>query len=980
MFKIFQIIAILAVSISFSQQCVASWTNGQTYSSGSQISFNGESYTACQWVAAGDYPGSTAGVIGNSCGWNGSASVIWQSTGSCTGGTSVTILSSSSLTYSSSTIVYGNSSSSDVSSSSSSSMISSSSFEDNEAGTEAIYDRNVVKRCQISGTEENNTQACLDPQTLAGSLIRVPGNITRIDQDGLSICQIVNDETRPTAVFFILDQSGSMGNTNDLNKIADNAFEDAIDHLVSLDSTAHIGFVGFSSGTVDSTYVQPNLGTSSHVQTLKDKIVAHYGGGTEPFDALVRANTDLADPKYDDFNKAIVFLGDGAISETRENIRSAVANGVAIHGIYLNANLNDQGTSLSNMVQDAPSGTFNRITQASDILGIMENILDNIIEVQTPSSVTVTNSDLNISGTSDINSLVQQADSSWKLPLDKDIPLQPGKNNISLITNYSSNTGMTNSVPVNFQIELVDFTINDDIPITGTVFQSSCFEWAKLEIQNPKTLDEVDYVNQEFDSLTFHYQTLEPEGQGDTLTLQVTTLTYLDTIILKIPRSDIVDNLHRYFKTLPINWNVDADTDNLELELSAVDSVFVQWNHPVDARDNASAKTLVFWGLPSVAQTELYDVDGNGQLDSMAFSFNSEILPSAIPFLDWKLPWIGSNQSPIIMDNDYIQLQVDPQDSLKAYAIIDETKVGYFTGIQDSLGVLSLEHIYPGDSPLSNQTYDSITVIDYMAPVIFKAQAQVLSQKNGESQLVLNFSENIVQEEFLDIVDMRFTNQPSRFFDYDPSTVIRVENQRSVQLNYGEKYGIDFKFLPKDSLRFEPGLVQDLAGNASREDHELVPVQLELALDLEVLDFVTIDPADFVNKPKFEMQAYDLNTDVQSIMENKGAISAAIGPFRGNELDSLKTAENTSWKWSVDIFDNIGQFVAKFRGEIKCDDEAFLYEGATSCMDSDGAQFLFTWNNKTMNHRIVGSGVYIMHVRIQDQEDLLVKVGVQRQN
>lgn len=992
--NLLKIFAIFSLTIAYSQTCDTPWDYGNTYNAGEQVSHNHVNYVACQWAGSGIYPGSASGHASAACGWDASASqsTIWREVGPCTGGTSFIAISSSSfqqvssssLTYSSSNVVYSHTEdTTSVSSSegSSSSSTQGTSFSDNNAEDEAIIDRQTIKRCQISGQTSNDIQSCLDPQTLEGSIIQVPGNITRIDKNGLSVCQIVDEEPRPTVVFFILDQSGSMGGNgtgNDPSGIAAEAFEDAIEHLASLDSTSHVGFTGFSSDLIDSTYVEPAQLSPTHIQLLKNKIIADYASGTHPFNALVKANTDLAHSKYDGYNKAIVILNDGDIGDTRDEVRSAVALGVPVHGIYLNSNGSDPGQTLQDLVTDAPSGTFNRIYQPSDVLPIMESLINNLIQVQTPSSVSISNTDLGISGTSDINSLTQQADSSWKLPLDKDIPLQPGKNNISLITTYSSNGGFTLDVPVNFQIELLPETLNDDIPIDGTVFSSTCYEWARLEIQNPEDQLETRHINQEFDSIRVYYRTIEPGGQGDSILLKLTTLHYLDTLEIYVPRQSDSNGLHEYWMNVPIDWNVEQNLANQILELSAVDSVYALWEHPVDKRDNAYTKSLVFWGLPTLSVANFYDRDGNGKMDSVGFEFRSEVLSTALPYLDFDLSWLDNNQQYFILSDSLWNMVVDPEDSLKAYALPSEDQLGYLTGFHDTLGVLILKHLYPDSSVLQDTTFYNLKTKDYMSPVLYSASADFEGNSDENSKLLLKYTEPLQGSLLRDQLEFEFTNQSHRDFQYDSSQVEVISNQRSSLISYGSEYGEVFRFLPKDSMRLAPTLVEDLAGNFSREDHTLIPIKLKLALNVDVKDYTIVYDEDTKDLPKHTMESYDLNSDINSIIEERGAIAVGLGPFRGNEVDSLATVENTKWDWEVQIFDNIGQFVVNFKGVIKCDDEAFKYNGASNCMDSEGIQFIFTWNNKTNTNRLVGSGVYIMRVRVSGQDDLTIPVGVRR--
>lgn len=990
MIQMIVVLFVVAGSHVWGQSCATPWADGNGYPGGTQLSYNNVNYSTCLWTNSGIHPGANVegGGIGPSCGWNGALNVTvnWIEIGPCVGGVAISSVQVSSSQTTSSSSAANSSvaviSSAQVSSSSQTSSESNSSQNISSSDDTPInvnFNRNVVKRCQVSGTESGNVQACLDPSSLEGAIINVPSNVTRIEKDGLSICQIVSDEVLPTVVFFILDHSGSMANTNDPLRIADDAFRDAVDQLQSLDSRAHAGYIAFSSGIKNESYTAPGLLDNTYINTLKGRINDSYGGGTAPSTALARANQNLLDSKYDGYNRAIVFLGDGVFNESRNTIKSAVKDGVPVHAIYLNNNPGSTGQSLKDMVNDAPDGSFNRIYTAADILPIMESVIDNIIEIQAPSSVTITNEDLNISGISDISSMTQQADSSWKLPLDIDIPLQPGNNNISLVTQYSSNMGLNQDVPVNFQINLVPVTINDDIPIPGTVFSSKCVEWARIELQDPLTDTQKEYIDQESESIQIYYQSLEVDGQGDSIEVLVTSSTHMDTLTIHALRFDSADGVHKYKALIPINWDlVAASPHDGFLDLSSVDSIQAQWNHPVDTRDNALTEAFVFWKLPKLQHSKLFDNDGNGKLDSISFKFQSRIIQPALKYLEFELPWLSDSNTYETLSSINWKIQVDPKDSLKAYVNLDDNQIGYLTGLQDSLGALRLRHNYPNESNHVDTNFINLDVKDMMSPVLYRAKALVGKSENMPSTLFLYLSEPLSETLLREHLHLTFKNQKQREFDFDLSQVDIDIEDKNIAILHGGDFGERFRFLPKDSIRLAPGLVSDSFANLSREDRPLIPIILELAPQIEIQKFNEFIASEYLEKPRHKLEVFDINTDIDGKMKYRGKISAGFGPFTGNRLDTTKTIENTKWSWEVQVFDNIGQFIAKFNGVLRCDDEAFKSNGSNSCMDSEGLQLLFTWNNKTRENRLVASGVYILRIRVSGQDDYVTQVGVRR--
>jgi len=61
-----------------------------------------------------------------------------------------------------------------------------------------------AQTCKLQWSSE---QKCLDLNALSGDRIVLPSNVTRLGQDGLTLCPIASEHSQIPAVVFIMDQS-----------------------------------------------------------------------------------------------------------------------------------------------------------------------------------------------------------------------------------------------------------------------------------------------------------------------------------------------------------------------------------------------------------------------------------------------------------------------------------------------------------------------------------------------------------------------------------------------------------------------------------------------------------------------------------------------------------------------------------------------------------------------------------------------------
>lgn len=977
------ILLLVSVHLLSAAQCKNAWNPSTGYNvQGEIVSSSSMNFELCSWWSIDQNPLGT-NISHTSC----SGGIVWKNLGECSGDAGdsgyfnmdfpngIDYSPNSSEVTSSSSIEVTLSSSS-VSTSSSSAIVNSSAYYE--------INRATTKRCDIESISNNGRLKCLDPSLIEGKVYQVPGNVTKIDKNGLSICEIVEDKSRPTALFFILDQSGSMA-TNDASRIAADAIDAAMNHLQILDHKSHAGFVGFSSlgsgfgsgqteGMIDSTYVQISALSDENSLVLIDRTNANYGGGTYPGGAIAQANLNLAQSKYDGFNKAIVFLGDGAFSETTgltyPDPMEAASLGVPIHSIFLNTSTSADGSDTEDISINS-QGSFTRLTQADLILGVMENIINNLIEIQSPTGISLKNIDLNTESFSDINNLTQQSDNSWKLPLEKDIPLRQGMNQISLITEYTSNDGMIRSVATNFHIELTSQFENENINLNGGVFASNCELWKTLEVTDIQTGEILKMVDKVTKKMAINLKIPEENTTENTARVQVVSLLALDTLWLDLDLMGTIDFQKDFYNTVDIAWDQPAE-NNSTLELEMNDSIVVMWEHAVDKRDNASTSLIAFNGLANLDSTIFYDKNQNGKLDKIILKFADDVDPVSLGFTTYHFTWWDKSKKEKVIQINPEQLTISKNDPTRVFIVLDESNTGIMTSTIDGKGLFSLETDLP-EHYLASDTSYQVNITDSMPPIIYRAIILSNKPRNDESQLRLYYSEVLKNPQFEN--DIKFNFKSDKIFEYTQSQNVVQESSFSTILTYNNS----FFFSILDSVKLRAS-AQDQNAISAGFESPYVSILVNTRMRLVVKDFNSLNLEELYHKPNFELEYYDVDEDLYEHVNSKESVAFGFGPISISKLDSNKSAEKINFNWSFSIYDHLGQFVASQTTKVNCVDEMFQESPSGTCKDHPGLQVSYTWNGRTNTHRIVGSGVYIVKLNIESKDTEFINVGIHRRD
>ena len=158
------------------------------------------------------------------------------------------------------------------------------------------------------------------------------------------------------------------------------------------------------------------------------------------------------------------------------------------------------------------------------------------------------------------------------------------------------------------------------------------------------------------------------------------------------------------------------------------------------------------------------------------------------------------------------------------------------------------------------------------------------------------------------------------------------------------------------------------------------PVTGEAEVGVKSITYTMVDP-DIVNKVKkgdikiTTVTPYDVTVDFEDVKKlNPGK----LGYFLKSDMNSLIYSDTTISKWftnpehqadvkdiflevQMDLFSNLGSFVAHDVVRIKCTDEE-IYGVGHSCLDTQ-RNFFISWNLVSAEKRLVGTGAYVSKMK-----------------
>ena len=848
-----------------------------------------------------------------------------------------------------------------------------------------------TSRCELA-TGADEQLGCLLPEQFRDAEIHLPRNVTRISKSAFRLCPLPGAEAR-NAVVYVMDHSSSMGwSTHDPQGKSALAFRNAMARQYELDSSSYIGYIPFNKHVlVDKTVplTRVDNGGLALVQSYVDSV---WNGTTNFYEPLALAQKWLSAPELDGYNKFIIFMADGepnydstcvgratctqvGTDVTNPQLYRLAQKGVLMHTIYFGSEaLTAAGPrlmdSLALLAVDPATGEhgrFRRVRSVEAMTALMDSLVQASVKSASPLELTVVNKTTRDTVGVDQSRMKQLVDGTWISVMTSDLAIVPGENEMELVGRYQ-NAGAS-TIP--FSIFVDSTYANVDSRIEGTPFTTSCHEIARLAVLDEREREV--FVFDQTDTVALVRFRPNDRSHGVSLEFSVVSAATRDSLVVTAPLVSTPEGW-LYQARVPLDWTARARADG-RLQVADLDSFVVSWAHPDDPQDRIEATQRLLWQLARPETVALRDVNHDGVLDELELCFGRAVDEATLDAFQMDFAWpAAGGDTALVRWQDSRENVSWTRDSVCALWALDQSRFAPGTGIPEDDGDWMVRMVLPSQNPdwIDDLNGGAELVVDEMAPAILSANLALNRARNRPDTLRVRFSEPI---------DWNASGK-GPYFDFKAGGLLlpALEYRRSsagvssFDILYYAGRDADFPVQSGDLVKMAVGdlRIADLAGNSAwrynpwvsitgglHRNVTIVPEVVRVDGDVDMGEGSTAD--DDGSKGLFAAFPHDNVDKAFRAAREAGNIKVVWGPIFFAKPAAGEPAPRTPW--SVWIFDNLGQYVDDYSGEIDCGDP----EIAGRCYAADGFAERFAWNFRDREGRLVGAGVYHLRIEVGDE-------------
>lgn len=283
------------------------------------------------------------------------------------------------------------------------------------------------------------------------------------------------------------------------------------------------------------------------------------------------------------------------------------------------------------------------------------------------------------------------------------------------------------------------------------------------------------------------------------------------------------------------------------------------------------------------------------------------------------------------------------------------------------------------------QSFDLGTT-DRIAPIITKARLTTNSTNEEYDNIAFTFSEPVDSAATGVMLSQAFSYYMPSWTDYTSlteqydtptSTNSVVVKRDSATITYRHLNGSTILKTPQvgDYVRFAAGILADTLGNAPTDYDAKVPspwytITGDSRSIIRTVNYSNLDASDETvqenlnNKTIVTAVLVSQYSSIDSIkQEYPNTVGYWIQTDMANLLekyqasDSEITAEDVVLVYELEVYTNLGAFVASKKGKINCTDEE-IFGAGEDCTTNSGYIYL-GWTGVTNDGRLAGSGAYV---------------------
>lgn len=378
-----------------------------------------------------------------------------------------------------------------------------------------------------------------------------------------------------------------------------------------------------------------------------------------------------------------------------------------------------------------------------------------------------------------------------------------------------------------------------------------------------------------------------------------------------------------------------------------------------------------------------YDRNTDGTMDSASVGFLYPITEEDLETMALNLYWVDSK-------GDVLKIKLKSLDSLYKKGVITLSEDKTVMGIDLSSKKYDIKEMLTAIDPSytsGNEEYgyaevsntisvaghkDSVVTTklpmdDRMAPVISSTFLSPESfQKTSPDVFTVSFSEPVDTTDFkLEEKDLLFLVD-GKWSHYDLSAHNWMDDGKTLKIFMEAGRDLSERMNPADSMKFgrSEGSFTDLVGNSVSMDASPVMVEGDPRVIMQTTALASLERAVLLaDKAAFTERFVEENVKMDDEMKKSLGVLLDVGfatILKGDTADGATLdLENIGLKWELDVFTNLGGYVANASGKILCNDKSF----GENCFENPRKLYL-RWNMRSNNGRKVGVGAYVAKLKV----------------
>lgn len=365
--------------------------------------------------------------------------------------------------------------------------------------------------------------------------------------------------------------------------------------------------------------------------------------------------------------------------------------------------------------------------------------------------------------------------------------------------------------------------------------------------------------------------------------------------------------------------------------------------------------------VPIPAGGKIFDRDGDGVADSLILAYagpiTGEDTPDTVAWSFGDSTWYKLWRSDVEAARSKDSLLVLVKDSLLPTLFTGSSEQAAFVGSYETWYNKPVEDSVTGEIDTVQWHLTGGKILDKIGPVL--TSAIVTPQNESVYKLSLVFSEAIDTNSFsLDSVFEFRAWRSGAESSHGIAVASGKKNVTRYEIFYSNKNGV----LPSvgDSVRLTPGLLTDYSGNAASEKNRWVRIVGEQYIRIESAQVFDSKISNEKDSSKV-LNRVPLDYSYEKAEKSVGLPGFLIH-YDLNELILASGAEKEDvyLNYEMNFFTNLGAFVRKSKGTVRCTDDIF----GGDCTTHTGNLYL-AWNMRDKNDRRAGTGAYVATLKIK---------------